>query len=120
MLRKYINPKQFVITVKQIAKMLNINPQHILRWEKWQNVLWVHIEGKGGYFVSYRRLEQWIAACGTLIRFCPTPQALENLWLAFVKESQRYKPNAFLRLQILFQKKYKQLSNQHLKTSIVN
>ena len=110
MMRKYINPKQFVITAKQIAKMLNIDPQRILRWEKWHNVLWVHIQGKGGYFISYRRLEQWIAACRTLIHFCPTPQALEAFWLAFVKESQRYKPNAFLRLQMLFQQKYKQFS----------
>ena len=109
-IRKYIDPKQFVITAKQIAKMLNIDPQRIVRWEKWQNVLWVHIKGKGGYFVSYRRLEQWIAACSTLIRFCPTPQALETLWLAFVKESQRYQPNAFVRVQMLFRKRFKTLT----------
>ncbi|HEY9905884.1 MAG TPA: hypothetical protein V6D43_26190 [Candidatus Sericytochromatia bacterium] len=43
----------------------------VSRWEKWVHVLWVHIEGIGGYFISYRQLEQWIAARSTLISFLP-------------------------------------------------
>ena len=61
--RRRINPQTFVITLRQIAKHLKINQERILNWEKWHNVLWVHIQGLGGYFVSYRKLEQWIAAC---------------------------------------------------------
>lgn len=105
-MRSYINPKTFVITLKQIAKLLKINPKSILRWEKWHNVLWVHIQGRGGYFISYRRLEQWIAACRTLVRFCPTPQALETLWLEVAQESQRYQPSAFVALRSIFQQRY--------------
>ena len=53
-LRHRINPKTFVITLRQLAKHLKINQERILNWEKWHNVLWVHIQGLGGYFISYR------------------------------------------------------------------
>ncbi len=69
-LRRRINPHTFVITLRQIAKHLKISQERILNWEKWHNVLWVHIQGLGGYFISYRKLEQWLAACRTLIRGC--------------------------------------------------
>ena len=59
-LRYRINPKTFVITLRQIAKHLKIQQERILNWEKWHNVLWIHIRGLSGYFVSYRKLEQWI------------------------------------------------------------
>jgi len=72
-LRHRINPKTFVITLRQITKYLKINPERILNWEKWHNVLWVHIQGKGGYFVSYRKLEQWITACRSLRKLLPRP-----------------------------------------------
>lgn len=77
-LRHRINPKTFVITLRQIAKHLKIPQERILNWEKWHNVLWVHIQGLGGYFVSYRKLEQWIAACRTLMRYCPNLNILRN------------------------------------------
>jgi hypothetical protein len=35
LLRRRINPQSFAITLKQIAKHLKINPEHILNWEKW-------------------------------------------------------------------------------------
>jgi hypothetical protein len=57
-LRRRINPKTFVITNRQLAKYLKIDTTRIWRWEKWAHVLWVHIEGVGGYFISYRKLEQ--------------------------------------------------------------
>ena len=105
MLRRYINPKEFVITTKQIAKLLGIDPRRILNWEKWYNVLWVHIEGKGGHFISYRRLEQWITACRILIHYCPTLDSLESLWLAIEKESQRYTNQALVRITAMWQRK---------------
>ena len=108
--RHYINPKQFVITTKQIAKLLDINPQRIIRWEAWHNVLWVHIEGKGGYFVSYRRLEQWLAACSTVIHFCPTLDSLKGLWHCIEKESERYTNEAFSRLTAMVRKRHRALS----------
>jgi hypothetical protein len=57
-----INPDTFVISLRQIAKHLKINPKRIVNWQKyslccvrlrlWQHVLWVHLEGRGGYFIS--------------------------------------------------------------------
>lgn len=109
--RHYINPKQFVITTKQIAKLLGIDPRRIIKWEAWYNLLWVHIEGVGGRFVSYRRLAQWIAACGTLIHFCPTLDSLKGLWQCIEKESERYTNEAFSRLTAMVRKRYRALSN---------
>ncbi|MEQ8756885.1 MAG: hypothetical protein RID09_25650 [Coleofasciculus sp. G1-WW12-02] len=100
-----INPKSFVITLRQIAKYLKIKPERILNWEKWYNVLWVHIQGLGGYFISYRQLEQWIAACSTLIRFCPNLQALNSLWQSILQEAYRYTEAAFSRLNAIFQQR---------------
>lgn len=110
-LRYYINPKQFVITVEQIAKLLGIDPQRILNWEAWYNVLWVHIEGVGGRFVSYRRLAQWIAACSTRIRFCRTLDSLKLLWQCIEKESERYTNEAFSQLTAIARKRHRVLSN---------
>ncbi|MEQ9548584.1 MAG: hypothetical protein RIM23_03035 [Coleofasciculus sp. G3-WIS-01] len=109
-IRHRINPQTFVITLNQIAKYLNIDPQRILNWEKWHNVLWVHIQGRGGYFVSYRNLEQWIAACRTLIRFCPTIKALNLLWSLIQQEAQRYTKQIWDRLQAIYQQRYTELS----------
>jgi hypothetical protein len=65
----------------------------------------VHIQGLGGYFISYRKLEQWIAACSTLIRFCPNLQALNTFWESILQEAQRYTEEAFSRLDAIFQHK---------------
>ena len=109
-LRHYINPKQFVITTKQIAKLLGIDPRRIIKWKPWYNVLWVHIEGKGGYFISYRRLKQWLAACSTLIHFCPTVSALKQLWECIENESERYSQTAFYQLTAMVKQRYHKLS----------
>jgi hypothetical protein len=97
-LRRRINPNTFVITRRQLAKLLKIDPSRILRWEKWLHVLWVHIEGWGGHFVSYRKLEQWVAACGTLIRSCRNIKQLTVVWGAIAKEAKRYAEEALARL----------------------
>ncbi len=109
-LRHRINPQTFVITLRQIAKLLKIPAQRILNWEKWHNVLWVHIQGLGGYFVSYRQLEQWIAACRTLICSCPNPEALNNLWLLVLQDAKRYTEDVFSRLTAIWQQRRAYLS----------
>jgi hypothetical protein len=101
-LRRRINPETFVITRKQLAKHLKIDPSRVWRWEKWKHILWVHIEGLGGYFISYRKLEQWVAACCTLIRFCRDLKSLEAVWSAIKREAQRYTEEAFMRLSKLY------------------
>ena len=101
MLRRHININTFVITTGQIARMLGIDPRRIVKWRKWRNVLWVHIEGRGGYFVSYRRLEQWITACSALIRRCRTKKVLEKLWALIEKEQERYSEINFQRLKAM-------------------
>ena len=110
-LRHRINPKTFVITLRQIAKHLKINQERILNWEKWHNVLWIHIQGLGGYFVSYRKLEQWIAACRTLIRCCPNLSILNALWQSILQEAQRYTEDALFRLEAIWQQRYTDISN---------
>jgi hypothetical protein len=97
-LRDRINPETFVITDRQLAKYLKIDSSRVWRWEKWKHVLWVHIQGIGGYFISYRQLEQWVAACCTLIRACRDWQALKLVWSAIEREATRYTEEAFNRL----------------------
>jgi hypothetical protein len=52
----------------------------------------------GGYFISYRQLEQWVAACCTLIRACRDSKTLKLVWLAIEREAERYTEEAFNRL----------------------
>ncbi len=52
----------------------------------------------GGYFISYRQLEQWVAACSTLIRACREAKALKLVWSAIEREATRYTEEAFNRL----------------------
>jgi hypothetical protein len=51
-LRRRINPETFVITRKQLAKYLKTDSSRVWRIEKWKHVLWVHIQGIGGYFTT--------------------------------------------------------------------
>jgi hypothetical protein len=111
-LRRRINPQTFVITLRQIAKHLKINPERILNWEKWYNVLWVHIEGLGGYFVSYRKIEQWIAACRTLIRSGRNLPVLNALWSSILQEAQRYTEEGIARLEAIWKQRYTDLCDR--------
>ena len=97
-LRRRINPETFVITTRQLAKYLKTDQSRVWRIEKWKHVLWVHIQGLGGYFISYRQLEQWIAACCTLIRSCQDLKALKLVWSAIEREAERYTEEAIARL----------------------
>jgi hypothetical protein len=111
-LRHRINPQTFVITLRQIAKHLKISQERILNWEKWHNVLWVHIQGKGGYFVSYRKLEQWITVCRSLIHFCPNLQTLNALWSLILQEGERYTKQALSQIEAIWQQRHAYLSNR--------
>ena len=82
-----------------------------MRWEKSKHVLWVHIQGIGGYFISYRQLEQWIAACCALIRSCRNLRALKLVWLAIMGEAERYTKEAISKLSEIHEQKQAQLSN---------
>lgn len=73
---------------------MGVTSSTIRRWEKWKHILWVHVEGIGGYFISYRKLEQWIAACCTLIRSCRDLKALAVVWSAIKREAERYTEEA--------------------------
>ncbi|NEO81441.1 hypothetical protein [Moorena sp. SIO4G3] len=102
-LRRRINPQTFVITRRQLSRYLKIDPSRVWRWQKWAHVLWVHIQGRGGYFISYRQLEQWIAACCTLIRSCRELRALETVWSAIWREAKRYTEEGMTRLSEIYQ-----------------
>jgi hypothetical protein len=52
----------------------------------------------GGYFISYPQLEQWVAACCTLIRACRDLKALKLVWSAIEREATRYTEEGFNRL----------------------
>lgn len=105
LLRDRINPKTFIITKRQLAKYLKVDPNRVWRWEKWKHVLWVHIQGLGGYFISYRQLEQWVAACCTLMRSCRDLKALDAIWLAISQEAKRYTEDAIERLSQLYEQR---------------
>lgn len=115
-LRHRINPKTFVISLRQIAKLLKVSQERILNWEKWHNVLWVHIEGVGGYFVSYRQLEQWIAACHTSINSCRNLDALNLLRHLILQDAKRYTTDALARLEALWQQRYGDLCSRQQKS----
>jgi hypothetical protein len=108
-LRRRINPQTFVITLRQIAKHLKTTPNRILNWQKWEHVLWVHLEDKGGYFISYRKLQQWLAACRTLIRGCQHLNALNALWSTILQEASRYTEEAIGELETIWQQRYTHL-----------
>jgi hypothetical protein len=104
-LRRYIDIRTFFITIKQIAQHLGISQDRILNWEKWQHVLWVHIEGKGGYFISYRKLEQWITVCRILMQGTKNKSTLDSLWKLIEREYKRYTAEAWVRLSNIRRKR---------------
>jgi hypothetical protein len=105
LLRPRIDINTFFITIKQIARHLGISQDRILNWEKWQHVLWVHIKGKGGYFISYRKLEQWITVCRVLMQGCRDLSALDSLWKLIEREYKRYTAEAWVRLSEIRRKR---------------
>ncbi|MBD2102963.1 hypothetical protein [Leptolyngbya sp. FACHB-261] len=85
-----INPHQFQLQLSDIASYLGIPANLILRFEQWANVLFVHRQDRGGQFISYRQLRQWLQACIQAIHHCKTHQNLQELGQIFKAEFQRF------------------------------
>ncbi|MBD1838067.1 hypothetical protein H6F78_11655 [Coleofasciculus sp. FACHB-64] len=88
--RRIQPPKTFRLTVVLLAKYLKIPESFIVRFECWQNVLFVHRTDRGGQFVSYRQLRLWWDAIALLFQTCHTPTALQQLGLQIKEDSQKF------------------------------
>jgi hypothetical protein len=62
-----------------------------VRIECWAYVLFVHRRDKGGQFISYRQLRQWLYAGASQIQNCSTLQQLRSLWLAIEEDCEKHK-----------------------------
>jgi hypothetical protein len=91
--------KKFRITIwaialrapaKLIAQLLKIPKHLIVRIECWAYVIFVHRADKGGQFISYRRLQQWINAIACQIQNCSIWQELRCLWLAIEEDCKKH------------------------------
>ena len=85
-----IQPSRFLITVQQIAQFLGIQRSQIVRVECWAYVLFVHRQGRGGQFISYRRLTAWIDAIAQLIQACTTLAQLDDIGVLLYRELKRF------------------------------
>ena len=83
--------QKFRITLTCIAQLLKIPKHLIVRVECWAYVLFVHRTDKGGQFISYRKLRQWLYAVAYQIQNCSTWQQLRSLWLAIEEDCQQHK-----------------------------
>ena len=81
---------KFRITISCIAQLLRIPKRLIVRIECWAYVLFVHRQDKGGQFISYRQLRQWLNAVACQIQKCSTWQQLRSLWLAIEEDCKQY------------------------------
>jgi hypothetical protein len=82
---------KFRISVGAIAQLLKIPKHLIVRIECWAYVVFVHRTDKGGQFLSYRRLRQWLNAIAYQIQNCSTCQQLRSLWFLIEEDCQKYK-----------------------------
>ncbi len=91
--------KKFRVTVnaialrapaKLIAQYLKSPKHEILRVERWAYVVFVHRKGRGGQFISYRKLQQWLNAVACQIQNCSTWQQLRQLWLAIEEDCKKH------------------------------
>jgi hypothetical protein len=82
---------KFRITASCIAQFLKISTHCLLRVECWQYVVFVHRRDKGGQFISYRQLRQWLNAVACQIQNCSTWQQLRQLWLAIEADYKKHK-----------------------------
>ncbi|NEO98078.1 MAG: hypothetical protein F6K58_05145 [Symploca sp. SIO2E9] len=87
-----LQPSQkFRITKNAIAQLLKIPKQLIVRVECWKYVVFVHRRDRGGQFISYRKLQQWLNATACQIQKCATWQQLRQLWLAIEADYKKHK-----------------------------
>jgi hypothetical protein len=82
--------KKFRITLTCIAQLLKIPKHLIVRVECWKYVIFVHRQDKGGQFISYRQLRQWLYAVACQIQNCSTWQQLRSLWLAIEDDCNQH------------------------------
>ncbi|NEO98175.1 MAG: hypothetical protein F6K58_05665 [Symploca sp. SIO2E9] len=78
------------ISPKAIAQLLKIPKNLIVRVECWQYVIFVHRRDRGGQFLSYRQLQQWLNATACQIQNCTTWQQLRQLWQAIEADYNKY------------------------------
>ena len=91
MLNRLIQPnRHFYLTIREIARLLRIPPQIILRIELWVRVIFIHRSDRGGQFISYRKLKNWQNAVAIKIKTCYKKQKLDNLWLTIQNDSKKY------------------------------
>ncbi len=87
-----IQPAQkFRITLSSIAKLLKIPKHRIVRIECWAYIIFVHRTDKGGQFISYRTLQNWLNAVAYQIQNCANYQQLDSLWEAIEEDFKKHK-----------------------------
>ena len=90
-LNRLIQPnRHFHLTIREIAKLLRIPPQIILRIELWVRVIFIHRSDRGGQFISYRKLEKWKNAVACQIQKCTTHKQLDDLWDLIEADREKY------------------------------
>jgi len=89
-LYRRIKPYSFPITIDIIARLLRIPKSLIARAECWAYVLFVHRHDKGGQFISYRKLAQWLESIVQLIQETTTFDDLWQLGLWIKQESEKF------------------------------
>ena len=100
MLNRLIQPnRHFYITIREIARLLRIPPQIILRIELWVRVIFIHRSDhevaqlccdRGGQFISYRKLEKWKNAVACQIQKCTSHKQLDDLWDLIEADREKY------------------------------
>ena len=119
MLFRLIQPSQhFHITIREIAKLLQIPLKIILRIELWAYVIFVHRSDRGGQFVSYRKLQKWRYAVACQIQKSTTKKDLRKLWLAIVsdgkKYAKQYQPSYYNFVQKILNQQWQKLSRERV------
>ncbi|NER31728.1 MAG: hypothetical protein F6J89_29975 [Symploca sp. SIO1C4] len=109
-----IQPAQkFRISKSAIAQLLKIPKQLIVRVECWKYVVFVHRRDRGGQFISYRKLQQWLNATACQIQKCSTWQQLRQLWLAieadYKKHEKQYQEYSYQFLSKIWTKHWRLL-----------
>ncbi len=82
--------QKFRITLTCIAQLLKIPKHLIVRIECWAYVVFIHRTDRGGQFLSYRQLRQWLNAIACQIQNCSTWQKLRSLWLAIEEDYKQH------------------------------
>lgn len=85
-----IKPNAFRITIDLIARLLRIPKSLIVRVECWAYILFVHRQYKGGQFISYRKLAQWLESIVHLIHETKTFDELWQLGLWIKQETEKF------------------------------